>query len=88
MIICSVGRRTSSNTEVFCRRLYTNMDSLVLHVMVLFAISLILMCKAQVDKTLIAEDSGPDVVRAVIGRIQESYIFPSDKQFLRRISPT
>ena len=59
----------------------TNMGSLVLHEMIVFVISSILMCKAQVDKTLIAEESGPDVVRAVIGSIKESDVFPSDKQF-------
>ena len=64
----------------------TGMGSLVLHVMIVFAISSILMCEAQVDKTLIAEESGPDVVRAVIGCIKESDIFPNDKQFLRRIA--
>ena len=64
----------------------TDMGSLVLHVMIVFAISSILMCEAQVDRTLIAEESGPDVVRAVIGRIKESDIFPNHKQFLRRIA--
>ena len=77
-----LGRRTSSRGIL---PKISDMRSLVLHV-VLFAISSILMCKAQVDKTLIAEESGPDVVRAVIGRIKESDIFPSDKQFLRRIA--
>ena len=77
-----LGRRTSYRgilTKI------SDMRSLVLHV-VLFAISSILMCKTQVDKTLIAEESGPDVVPAAIGRIKESDIFPSDKQFLRRIA--
>ena len=39
-----------------------------------------------VDRALIPEASGADVVRSVIERIQRSNIFPPDNQLLRRIA--
>ena len=60
----------------------------MLHVMIVFAISSILMCKAQVDKTLIAEESGPDVVRAVIGHIYKNRIYSLATSSFFAVSPT
>ena len=45
----------------------------------------IALCKA-VDDTVTPGASGSDVVRAVVGKIEDSNIFPSDNQLLRRIA--
>lgn len=43
-------------------------------------------CLALRDETIRPGASGPDVVRAVVGRIEASNIFPPDNQFMRRIA--
>lgn len=43
-------------------------------------------CFALRDETIRPGASGPDVVRAVIVRIEDADIFPADNQFLRRIA--
>ena len=48
--------------------------------------ALLYACLALRDETIRPGASGPDVVRAVIGRIEGSNIFLLDKQFLRRIA--
>ena len=45
----------------------------------------IVSCKAE-DDTIRPGASGSDVVHAVVGRIEDSNIFPWDNQFLRRIA--
>ena len=45
----------------------------------------LVLCEA-VDDTLTPGARGADVVRAVVGKIEDSNIFPSDNQLLRRIA--
>ncbi len=43
-------------------------------------------CWTQVDLTLVLREQGSDVVLAVVAKIEDSEVFPTDNRLLRRMA--